>query len=265
MALQHASQIIGPRSTIAWLMLVDLAVVAGILLATRPPTPTSAQFGWLIVAGISTTAGSVLVAGAFARGSLSIVQALVSTEGAITAIIAILAGETVGLLVAVAMLLIAVGSVCVAGLSRGTAVHSGSRASLTTVAGAMLAAVLFGVGLYSTGRVSGHVSVWVAALPPAAATVPLVTVPLLLTHTLRFDRRVAGSLLVAGILQPVSFVAFVIGARHSIALTGILAGQSGMVAALAGFLWLSERLTRVQYSGIAMIGLGIAVVSAATG
>jgi drug/metabolite transporter (DMT)-like permease len=261
-AMQHASRIIGVPSAIAWLMLVSLGIAVFVLLLTQPPLPSGGQFAWLAVAGVSTVAGQLLVATAFARGGLAIVQSLVSTEGAVAAGLAIAAGEAVGALTGVSMVLIALGAVCAAYSSDQETKAAPSGAPEGVIALTATAAVFFGVGLYATGRVSDHVSLWVAAAPPALVAVAFLTIPLAVSGRLRANRRVLGSLIAAGILQLGSFVTFAIGARHSIAFTGLFAGQSGTMAAIAAFLWLSERLTRLQYAGIAMIGVGVGLISA---
>jgi drug/metabolite transporter (DMT)-like permease len=56
--------------------------------------------------------------------------------------------------------------------------------------------------------------------------------------------------------------AFVLGARHSIAVTSVLASQFAALAALAAFVLFRERLTRVQLAGIAIIAAGVAALSA---
>lgn len=262
MATRHSSRVIGGPSTIAWLMLADLVGCAAAIAVTRPPVPAEVQLGWLVIAGVSFVVAGLFAAAAFKRGGLAIVQSIVSTEGAVTAGLAIIAGESVGALVGAAIVLIAVGAVCAAysqdpdGSPRTTPYSS--------VASACAAALGFGVSLYATGRVSSHVSVWVAAAgPPVAATI-LLAVPLAVSRHLRFERRLTLALAGGGLLQCASIVTFAVGARHSIAVTGIVAGQSGMMAALAGFIWFSERLSRLQLAGIAAIGLGIAMVSAAS-
>jgi multidrug transporter EmrE-like cation transporter len=54
----------------------------------------------------------------------------------------------------------------------------------------------------------------------------------------------------------------VLGSRHSIAVSAVLASQFAALAAVTAFVLFHERLTRVQLAGIAVIAVGVAVLSA---
>jgi drug/metabolite transporter (DMT)-like permease len=262
MAIQRSSRVIGAPSAVAWMMLVALIAGAAAIAITRPATPDSSDVRWLAIAGVSTVIGQVLAADAFKRGRLSIVQPVLSTEGAVAAGLAILAGETLSGPVAAAMILIVLGTI---GASQSSAVVEAETqdAGGGVILIACVAAACFGVGLYAIGRVGDHASLWFGATAPAVVAVVAVTSPMAIARRLRFEREVLGVLVIAGLLQLLSYVSFAIGSRHSIAVTGLLAGQSGAMAALAGFLWLSERLTRVQYAGIGLIAAGVGLISVA--
>ena len=68
-------------------------------------------------------------------------------------------------------------------------------------------------------------------------------------------------LVVSGIAEVIGFVSFVVGARHGIAITAVLGSQFAALAAIAAFLFLGERLRRVQIAGVCAIAVGVAGLS----
>ena len=54
------------------------------------------ELGWLVVAGGGNVVGLLLVYGALRVGKVSIVAPIISTEGAIAAVLAVAAGEAIG-------------------------------------------------------------------------------------------------------------------------------------------------------------------------
>ena len=58
------------------------------------------------------------------------------------------------------------------------------------------------------------------------------------------------------------FVCYAVGARHGIAIAAVLASQFAALAAVGAALLFKERLTRVGVVGVAVIAVGVAVVSA---
>jgi drug/metabolite transporter (DMT)-like permease len=89
-----------------------------------------------------------------------------------------------------------------------------------------------------------------------------VLLPLAATRTLRISRSALPFVLVSGLCEVGGAAAFVLGARHSIAVTSVLASQFAALAALSAFVLFRERLTRVQLAGIAIIAAGVAALSA---
>ena len=57
------------------------------------------------------------------------------------------------------------------------------------------------------------------------------------------------------------FVSYAIGARHGIAVTAVLASQFAALAAIGAAIFWGERLGRLGVIGIAVIAVGVAVVS----
>ncbi len=105
---------IEPASVVAWVMVVGLAVTGP--LAAIHGVPGSLHGGavfWLVLSGAGNVGGLVLAYHAMRIGQVALVAPLVSTEGAIAALIAVAAGETLAPGVGGTLVLIAIG-ICLA-------------------------------------------------------------------------------------------------------------------------------------------------------
>ena len=242
---------------LAWVMLTGLVVVLPLALAGGIPENLDDELEWLVLAGVGNVSGLLFNYAALRVGMVSIVGPISSTEGAIAALLAIAAGETLGAAAGITLGVVALGVVLAARVPGGT---SGDplRAALLACA----AAVCFGVGLYATARVSETLPLTWAILPARVIGVLVVGLPLVLTRSLRLPRG-AGPLVVAsGLFEIAGFAAYALGSRHGIAVAAVLASQFAAVAAVAAFVLFHERLTRVQLAGVVAIAIGVAVLTA---
>ncbi|MGI8478767.1 MAG: hypothetical protein ACR2M2_02735 [Gaiellaceae bacterium] len=89
-----------------------------------------------------------------------------------------------------------------------------------------------------------------------------IALPLVIAARLQLTRRALPFVLVAGVAEVAGFACFVLGARHGIAISAVLASQFGAIAAVAAVVLFRERLTRLQVVGIAAIAASVAVLSA---
>src|SRR5439155_19199249 len=106
----RSTRMIGPAQLLAWVMLIGLAITAPLAFARGIPNGLDGEAAaWMAVAGVGNVAGLLLAYSALRVGKVGIVAPLVSTQGAIAALIAIIAGEEVGADVAVLLVVIAVG------------------------------------------------------------------------------------------------------------------------------------------------------------
>ena len=93
----RSTKLIGGPSALAWVMLVGFVVAAPLTAASGIPDSLGArELGWLAVAGAGNVGGLLLSYGALRIGKVSIVAPIISTEGAVAAVLAILGGETLG-------------------------------------------------------------------------------------------------------------------------------------------------------------------------
>jgi drug/metabolite transporter (DMT)-like permease len=284
----RSSRMIGPSHLLAWVMLIGLAIVAPLVVAEGVPDGLDAESGaWLAVAGIGNVVGLLLAYAALRVGKVGIVAPVIATQGAVAAVLAVVAGESIGAGAAVCLAAIAIG-VVLAGLAsepgeeaeRGE--RAAARASREGAAGGELAgarsaarargqqamlyalgaAVAIGWSLYATARASIELPVVWALLPSRLIGVAAVTVPLVLRSGLRMTREALPLVLVAGVCEVLGFALFALGARHGIAVSAVLASQFAAVAAVAAYFLFGERLARIQLAGVALIVVGVGVLSA---
>jgi drug/metabolite transporter (DMT)-like permease len=134
--------------------------------------------------------------------------------------------------------------------------------TFVTVLLATTAAGAFGASLYAIGRAGQELLIAWALLPARVTGVLFVAVPLLAARRLRLTPTAAPFVVVGGICEVAGLASFIVGARHGLAVSAVLASQFGALAALVGFVALRERLSKTQLGGVAAIALGVAVLSA---
>jgi drug/metabolite transporter (DMT)-like permease len=260
LAAARASRVLGPWSTTALVVSVGFVATLPLLaLETPPPAIASGDVAWLLLAGLGYAIGMVFNYAALTGGKVPVTAPIVSTEGSIAAALAVLGGEAASPLMGAMLLLIAAGIFVVALKPGGAAdVLSGSGARY--VGFAVAAAMIFGVGLYASGRASANVPAsWVVAAGRVAGVL-LLTLPLVLTHRLRFSRVVLPFVLFAGLAEVVGIYLYAWGARESIAVTAVLSSQFAVMAALMAHR-LGERISPRQWLGVAAVTTGVVVIT----
>ena len=256
----RSTRMLGAGSVLSWVMIVGLAVVLPMVALEERPDLDATSLRWLALAGGGNVLGLLLAYAGLRVGKVGVVAPIVSTEGAIAAVIAILGGERLAGAAIATLFLIAVG-ICLASTTRqadaGEALQNNRRA----VALAAGAAVAFGASLYATGRVSVELPVAWVVLPARVVGVVAVAVPMAATRSLRLTRAAAPLVVAGGCLEVTGFALFAIGARHGIAVSAVLSSQFAGVAALAAYVLFRERLTRLQVAGVVAIAVGVAALT----
>jgi drug/metabolite transporter (DMT)-like permease len=254
----RSSRMIGPSVLLGWVMLIGLVIlVPPVALGDVPDGLDRDAIAWLAVAGVGNVVGLLLAYAALRSGKVGIVAPVVSTQGAIAAAVATVAGDRLAPGSAALLAAVAIG-VFVAG--RGSEDPAGQhepRATLLAVA----AAVAIGFSLYAIGRVSVSLPVAWALIPSRIAGVAAVTVPLLLRSQLRITRAALPLVLVSGVCEVAGFALFAFGARHGIAVAAVLASLFAAIAAVAAHVLFRERLARTQVAGVVLIVVAVAALS----
>ncbi len=256
----RSSRLLDPAVVVAWMMLVGLVITAPIALADGLPAHVDGgSWGWLVLSGAGNVAGLALVYAALRIGQVALVAPLASTEGAIAALISILAGESIAPSVGVALLVIVFG----VSLSAVPDEHAVARAlHPRTVGLAMLAACSFGASLYATARAGSALpEAWVVLSARVIGAVAL-WLPLLLARRLRLSRAAAPLVAVSGTCEVLGFYSYIAGARHGIAVAAVISSQFAALTAVAAYVLFRERLSLVQLLGVSAVLVGVAVLSA---
>jgi drug/metabolite transporter (DMT)-like permease len=281
----RSSRLIDPPSVVAWMMVVGLVITLPLVALSGVPARLGpGSVAWLATSGIGNVGGLLLTYRALRVGQVAIVAPLVSTEGAVAALIAVIAGESVAPGVAVTLLAILAGvwlasveeapgprevpgpedELEPAGALRTPTELDPSRAPnpYHAVLSAIAAALTFGVSLYATGRAGTELPVsWVAVSARAIGTVALA-IPLAITGHLQITRRAVPLVITSGVCEVIGFYSYTTGARHGIAVAAVLSSQFGGLAAVAAYFLFGERLSRKRTLGVCTMLAGVAVLSA---
>jgi drug/metabolite transporter (DMT)-like permease len=294
----RVSRTVGPMLTLAWVMLIGLVVLSATLPFSGSAHISARSALWLVLGGAGNVVGLLILYHALRIGQMGVIMPIVSTEGGIAAVLAIVAGQPVGALRGVALTVTVVG-VMLTGLGRRPAELEAAAAAPDAAAGALmpreeepsgwrqrvvtaegvippprghrdrraaawavLGALSFGVSLWGTGRAGAVLPAAWAIMPPRVIGVLAVTLPLAARRQLNIPRSTVPLLLAAGVLEVAGFFSYALGAKHGIAVAAVMATLTGAFGALIGRLLYGERLRTVQLVGVVLIMAGVATVSA---
>ena len=257
----RASRMIGALPTLGGVMLVSALVALPVAALTISGSALSeAALPYLVIAGVGNVAGLGFEYVGFRSGKIGVVGALAAAEGAIAAVLSLLAGEMLGSIQLVGVAVVALGVIFVA-LGPDPSGEGGSSTTRRAILFGALAGLAFGASLYSTGRIGSDVAIGWAILPPRIVGVLFIVLPLLATHRLRITRAAWPLVAVSGAGEVGGFLAVAWGARESIAVTSALAAQFATVAALFAWLVFAERLGRLQWAGVTGVALGVVLLA----
>jgi len=258
----RATRLIGAPPVLAWVLLTGLAIVLPWAALEGVPDGLDATSAtWLLLAGAGNVFGLLCSYSAMRTGNVALIAPIVSTEGAIAAILAVLTGEDVAAGAGVALVVIAAG-ITLAAVPRAEETALLAAGSSWRVPGlALAAATAFGISIYATGRASAELPIAWAVLPPRVIGVLVVFVPLALSARLVLTRTAVPFVMASGIAEVVGFAAYAVGARDSVAVAAVLASQFAAIAAVAAYVLFRERLGRLQLVGVVTIVVGVAVLT----
>jgi len=281
LAASRAARALGARVVLGWVMLVGLVLSVPIVVAGGIPPLDETALLLLAVSGFGNVLGLLLAYTAFGSGKVGVVAPIISSEGALAALVAVVLGEPMEAGVALALAGIAAG-VVLASRDRGTdeADAQGyvpvaaaepavvpepapaiARDDRRAVLAAAAAALSFGVALYATGRVGAELTIGLTVLPSRLAGAVLVALPLAASRRLTVTRPTLPLLLLIGCLEVVGVVGIAVGSTDAIAVTAVVSSQFAGLAALLAFVVFGERLGRTQILGVALIAVGVASVA----
>ncbi|MGZ4155062.1 MAG: EamA family transporter [Actinomycetota bacterium] len=257
----RASRTVGATSTLSGVMLVGFVVALPIAaFAGVPRNLGIGDVAWLAVSGIGNVVGLLLEYRGLRIGKVGVVAAIASTEGALTAVLAVAFGERITPATAAMLAVIAVGVVLASIAPGDTAEVRERRVGLAALYG-LGAAVAFAISLYATAHVGKVVSVPWILVAARIVGVAVIAVPAAVRGRLRLERSVLPLVTLSGLCELGGFAAFTFGSRHGIAVTAVLASQFAALSAIAAYFLFRERLAPVQFVGVATIVAGVAVLA----
>jgi drug/metabolite transporter (DMT)-like permease len=267
LASSRSSRLIGAWSTLAWVMIVGCGVALPAVVLTGPVELDGGQIGLIATSGVMNVAGLLCAYTALRRGKVAVVAPIISTEGAIAALISVAAGEPIAAGAAVVLALIVIGVILATTERREPPVREAGvepvplPSVLVTALFAIGAATAFGINLYAGARIAGMLPVAWALVPARLAGLIGVALPLLLTRRLRLTRQAAPFVVIVGLAEVIGTASFAFGSRDGIAIASVVSSQFAAVAVVAAFILFRERLTRLQLIGVVTIAVGVAVLS----
>lgn len=284
MASARASRLVGSWATLGWVMLIGTLVTVPLTIifgSGADLTPDAITL--LVISGAANVVGLLFAYSAFRRGQVAVVAPILSTEGAMAAVIAVVFGEQVGIAAAVLLTAIAAGIVLASSggadepaaaepgglvtIPAGTS-RTGMRARLgpsgSTLPFALGGVVCFGINLYASARIGATLPLVWSVMPARLGGFVFVALPLLATGRLRLTRVAAPLVVVVAVAEVAGTAAYAFGARDGIAVAAVMSSQFGAIAALVSVVLFGERLRRIQVLGVGIIAAGVAVLAAIT-
>lgn len=257
----RSSRLIPPGSVLAWVMLTGLLVtLPALAFVDRPHDVSGAMFAWLAVSGAGNVLGLLLAYSALRIGKVALIAPILSTEGALAAVIAVVDGESLEAASALLLAFIVVG-VALAAAAPDSDRSAADGPGLRPIVFASLGALAFGASLFATGHASAMLPVPWVLLPARLIGVVAFTLPLALTGRLRLTRTAAPLVVTGGLCEVLGFASFALGSRHGLAVAAVLASQFAAISGLAAFVLFRERLSRLQLSGVTIVVVGVAALS----
>jgi uncharacterized membrane protein len=258
----RSSRLIDPRGVVAWVMLIGLVITAPLAAISGVPArlhgPTLI---WLILAGAGNVGGLIVNYYALRIGQVSLVAPIVSTEGAIAAVIAVIAGASLAVSVAATLCVIVLG-LGLASVPAPDAALADAARHPKVVLLAVVATLSFGISLYATGRAAAALPAsWVVLSARLIGAVALA-LPLAVAGRLRLTRHAVPLVVASGLAEVAGFYSYTWGSRHGLAVAAVLSSQFAVIAVAASYVLFGERLSRVQLAGAACVLVGVAALSA---
>ena len=254
-------KVIGSPSSLAWMMLVGLVVTTPFVFGAGVPEQLNASLPYLAVAGIGNVVGILIAGYALRVGKVGVVAPILATEGAIAAVLAALAGESIAPIVAF-LLMVIVGGIVLSAVAPDPEPLEHER-PLMAVLLATGAAVCFGASLFSTGFVSDDLPISWVLLPGRLVGVVALFIPLLLVRRLQLTRGTAPLVVAMGLTEVLGFTCFAIGAQYQVAVTSVLSSQFAPIAAIMAYVLFKERLGRAQILGVVVLVGGVTALTLA--
>jgi drug/metabolite transporter (DMT)-like permease len=282
-ASARSARLIGSWATLGWVMLLGMLIaVPATVVGGAGANFTPDALILLTISGAGNIVGLLLAYTAFKAGKVAVIAPILSTEGAMGAVIAIVLGEQVGIAAAVVLTASAIGVIVASsgggddepaaaepgglvvepdGRRRAEAAgpgHPSRRATLIAIG----AALAFGINLYASARIGATLPLVWSILPARLGGFLFVALPLLATGRLHLTRAALPFVVVVALAEVLGTAVYAFGAKDGIAVAAVTSSQFGAIAAVVSVVAFRERLRRIQVVGIVAIAVGVALLAA---
>ncbi|PRX99092.1 DMT family transporter [Allonocardiopsis opalescens] len=251
-----------PTMSIVFIGQLTGAAAMVIVGLASPGTPTPADFGWALLAGLGSAAGSIFLLRGLSRGRMALVAPTSAVSAAVLPVLAGLAGgERPVALVWIGLVLALPGIWLVSRqVPDGAGPSSGGRGAFTD---GLLGGLGFGVLFVALGQIpesAGTLPLAVNQLTGALVTIAVATV---LRQTWRPGRGAAGWGITSGLLGASGSLAFVeAGHLADLGVVAVLASLYPAVTVLLARTLLGERLGAGQHLGLVCCSAAVGLIAA---
>lgn len=260
LATSRSTKIVTPTTVLAWVMTIGTVMVAPFALASGVPEALGGEeLAWLVTSGLANLYGLLLSYSSLRVGKVGLVAPITSAQGAGAALIAVIAGEHIAGGSGAMLGLIAVG-VMFASVSDAAA-EAEDRKNGRAAIFATSAALLFGLGLYASGRLAGDLPiVWIVFVPRLVGALAFA-LPMALLGRVHMTPRALPFVAVSSVCEVAGLALFLLAAREGIAVAAVLGSQFAALAAVGAYFLFGERLRRIQIAGVVAILVGVSVLT----
>jgi drug/metabolite transporter (DMT)-like permease len=250
-----------PSIVVVWIsQIFGLVLISAIVLATGSWHAPPQYWPWALLASVSGAVGLISFYRALATGSMGVVAPIAGLGGLIPLAAGLASGERFSQLAAVGAIAILAGVIFASGPELNA--EGGRRPLLLAVA----AAVLFGISLLAIARGSAHSTLMTIA-GMRIFSVAIIGFGLLLARKSVVAprpevRRLLPLMAAGGVLDVSANLTY--GASSTTGLlvvVAVLGSLYPVVTAVLAAIVLHERLRRIQYAGVALAVVGLALLS----
>ncbi len=244
------------------------AVSVGAWILGSPETGTvvakAPVLAWVAALGAAPIglAGTMSLYRGLKVGRMGLVSPIAGAYGAVTAVLAVVAGEPISRLALAGIVALAAGAVLAAAQPDDVATGRPTRTGLFWAGAACLC---FGLQFWIQGRfaVPGLGAVLPVGIYYLVATLTLGAAAVVRRPPLALSGANARTVLMTGMVAVAGYVVFSIGlGTGNVAVVTVLSSLQSTVAVALASVFLRERLTVHQWIGVALVALGLGLVRA---
>jgi len=247
----------------AFVSVAGLPLALAVSLVDTGTTLTQADVAWSVVAGVVVSLGIGCFYIGMGRGLISVVAPVAAVTGAVIPVVYALArGERPGPLALVG-LVIAFFAVAVVSIAPSEQHPDAPAVGGFVIALSIAAGAFFGLFYIAFSRVSENAGMWPVTIERAAASVVFCALVLLLTRgPLSGAFRVFPAVIAIAVLEVAAVIPLLLALqRGPVAVASVVASLYPVMTVLLAGLILRERLSRLQYVGVACALASVALVS----